>query len=86
MFKLLIFLSNKGHLLRLLCDESGLKRSNFGDIIIRKKESKVTVTNDVAAIFKSNFKGTRVKGQKVKVAQRGFDHPANKSRKFKKKR
>jgi len=66
-------LSNKGHLIRLLCDESGLKKSHFGDIIIRGKESKVTVSQEAAEAFKKNFKGTRVKGQKVKVAQRGFE-------------
>jgi len=79
-------LSNKGHLLRLLCDESGLNKSCFGSIDIRKKESKITVGEDFADDFKSNFKGTRVQGQKVKVAKRGFEdvYGAKKKRKDKK--
>lgn len=66
-------LSNKGHLIRLLCDESGLSKQTFGELTIRNKESMVTVDSDFAADFKSNFKGTRVMGQKIKVAQRGFE-------------
>lgn len=66
-------LSNKGHLIRLLCDESGLNKSCFGDLDIKKKETKVLVRDAFADEFKANFKGTRVQGQKVKVAKRGFE-------------
>lgn len=78
-------LSNKGHLLRLLCDESGLNKSCFGSIEIRKKESKITIGEDFAEDFKNNFKGTRVQGQKVKIAKRGFEdvYGAKKKRKDK---
>ena len=60
-------LTNKGHLLRLLCEKTGLSKRNFGDIMLNKNDAIVSVEHKYSHQFHFNFKGTKVKGQKVNV-------------------
>ena len=62
-------LSNKGHLLRLLCNETNLDRKHFGDLVIKNSETFIMVDKDKASEFRKKFKETDVKGHKIKVTQ-----------------
>lgn len=60
-------LTNKGHLLRLLCEKTGLSKRNFGDIMLNREDSVVSVEHKYSHQFHFNFKGTKVDGKKVNV-------------------
>lgn len=75
-------IENKGHLLRLLCDKSGLSRSNFGDIHLDFGTCYVSVAHKYANQFKFRFNGTKVDGVKISVAPMA----AGKGKKKKKKK
>ena len=60
-------LTNKGHLLRLLCEKTGLSKRNFGDIMLNRNDAMVSVEHKYSHQFHFNFKGTKIKGKKVNV-------------------
>jgi RNA-binding protein YlmH len=60
-------IANKGHLLRVLCDSTGLKKRSFGDLVIDKKKSRISVDKQSAEYFKQSFKGTKLGGKKITV-------------------
>ena len=60
-------IDNKGHLLRLLCDETGLSKPHFGDIWLDRSTSRIDVESDFAAQFQHQFEGTKLKGEKITV-------------------
>lgn len=60
---------NKSNLLRFICDESGLNKSQIGDIQVQDRRSYFEVTSSAAGNLPSKFKDIDINGRLLRVVK-----------------
>ena len=62
---------NKGDLLKILCDTSGVRSKYIGRIDMQRQQSFVDVKEQKSAAFAKGFEGLQFKGRKIRVKRAG---------------